>query len=250
MRFPAMRHSLALAAAAVLVLGCGDAPSGPTVSDNTLTDGQSVQLSGAANSERVYRIEVPAGTGTLQVLLSGGTGDADLIIRQGARPEISLFDCASETDGNEEECLIDAPQAGTWYIVVLGYTNYSNVRLLANLGATSGAVAISSGVPVTGIAGGAGSFRMFSILVPSGAASLTVTLEGPNGDADLYLRQGSFPLLNQYDQASFDPASSESVLQASPQAGIWYIRVEGFDAYSGATLTATVALAPAVVAAR
>jgi serine protease len=134
--------------------------------------------------------------------------------------------------------------------MVLGYTNYSSVRLLGNLGATSGAVVIGSGAPVPDLSGGAGSFRMFSILVPGGATSLAVTLDGPNGDADLYIRQGSFPLLNQYDQASFDTGSNESVLQPSPVAGIWFIRVEGFDAFTGATLTATVTLAPAVVAAR
>lgn len=247
MSFPA-RH-LVLATTA-LFLGCGDSPAGPAVSDNSLSPGESVLIAGAQNSQRVFRMEVPAGTGTLQLLLSGGSGDADLIIRRGAQPEDGLYDCVSETDGNEEECLIDAPEAGTWYVMVLGYTNYSDARLLGNLGATSGAVAISSGVPVTDIAGGAGSFRMFSILVPNGATSLSVTLDGPNGDADLYLRQGTFPLLNQYDQASFAPASNESVEQPSPVAGIWYIRVEGFDAYAGATLTATVAVAPAVVASR
>jgi hypothetical protein len=247
MRFP-VRHLVL--AAAVLSFGCGDSPAGPGATDNILLSGQSVVVSGATSSQRVYRIEVPAGTGTLQLLLSGGSGDADLVIRYGAPPETGLYDCVSETDGNEEECLIDAPQEGTWYVMVLGYTNYSGVRLLGNLGATSGAVVIASGAPVPDLAGGAGSFRMFSILVPGGATSLAVTLDGPNGDADLYLRQGSFPLLNQYDQASFDTGSNESVLQPSPVAGIWFIRVEGFDAFTGATLTATVTLAPAVVAAR
>jgi hypothetical protein len=249
MRSPAKKRHLVLAAA-VLSLGCGDAPAGPAVTDNILSSGESILIAGAQNSQRVYRIEVPAGTGTLQLLLSGGSGDADLVIRHGAAPETGLYDCVSETDGNEEECLIDAPQAGIWYVMVLGYTNYSSVRLLGNLGATSGAVAISTGVPVPDLAGGAGSFQMFSILVPGGATSLAVTLDGPNGDADLYIRQGSFPLLNQYDQASFDEGSAESVLQSNPAVGNWFIRVEGFDAFTGATLTATVTIAPAVVAAR
>ncbi len=240
---------LLLVASATLIAACGDSPTGNRP-DSNLLPGQSVTISGAVDSERSFQIEVPAGTGTLQVVLTGGAGDADLVIRRGAAPEVGLYDCVSESESNEEECLIDAPQAGTWHILVVGFEAYNNVRLTANLGTTSGAVALQSGVPVAGIAGGAGSFTMYSITVPAGASSLVVTLNGPNGDADLYLRQATFPLLNQYDQASFTPSSVEQVTQPNPVAAVWYVRVDGFAAFTGATLTATVTLAPPLRAER
>jgi serine protease len=246
MRLPS---PLLLVAAATLLAACDESPTGNRPNSNLLP-GQSVTISGAADSERSFLIEVPAGTGTLQVVLTGGAGDADLVIRQGAAPETGLYDCVSESESNEEECLIDTPLAGTWHVLVVGFEAYNNVRLTANLGATSGAVPLQTGVPVAGLAGGAGSFKMYSITVPAGATSLDVTLNGPNGDADLYLRQATFPLLNQFDQASFTPASIEQVTQPNPVAGTWYVRVEGFTAYTGATLTATVTLAPPLRAGR
>lgn len=241
---PPMRHTarLALLAPLALALGCDESPTGPA--QEWLTPGQSRFISGGTDYQRLYRIEVPEGTGTLQVLLSEGTGDADLVLRFGAPPETGAYDCVSEAEGNEEECIMDAPDAGTWYILVVGFEAYRDVRLLANLGATSGAVALQNGVPVGNLAGGAGSFRMFRIEVPAGTASLEVTLDGPTGDADLYLRRGSFPLLNAYDQASFGTGNAEEVLQFSPAAGTWYVRVEGFEPYAGVTLTATVTPLP------
>lgn len=233
-----------LAVPFALALGCSDSPTGPGGATVDLTPGESVFLGGGTNSERYFRIEVPEGTGTLQVLLTGGTGDADLVLRRGARPETGQFDCVSEAPDNEEECLIDAPEAGTWFVLVYGFEAYSQVRLLANLGATSGAEPLQSGVAVPNLAGGAGSFRMYRIEVPAGATSLDVTLDGATGDADLYVRQGSFPLLNNYDEASFAPGSVERTLIASPAAGTWFIRVEGFEPYAGVTLTATVGTTP------
>lgn len=231
-----------LAAGAVLALAisaCADEVSGPSVVQ--LVANQSVTISGRVGSERLYRVEVPAGTGTLRVRLTDGAGDPDLIMRYGARPEPGLVTCLSESDGPDEECLIDSPTAGSWYILVYGYTAYDDVRLIPQVLAQTGATPVTSGVPVTGLSGGQGDFRMFSIDVPAGAQNLTVTLEAV-GDADLYLRRSTFPLLNQYDCASFAVGGTESCSIASPQAGTWYLRIEGWEPYSGATLTATITM--------
>ncbi len=234
------RALVPMLALATLVACEGD-PVGP--SGGQLLPGESRNVSGSANSEKVFAITVPEGTGTLQIKLTEGVGDADLVVRYGARPEPGLYDCVSEAEGNEEECLIDAPEPGTYYILVYGFTTYQNARLLGSLLPQSGATALTSGVPVENLAGGAGSFRMYSITVPAGTASLTVTLTA-TGDADLYLRRGAPPLLNFYDCASFTETGSETCTVDAPTAGTWFIRVEGFDPYSAGTLTATVAAPP------
>lgn len=209
-----------------------------------LTPGEARVLSAAAGSERLFTVSVPAGTGTLRVQLRDGTGDADLVIRHGTRPQTGLYDCVSEAPDTPEECIVDAPAAGTWYVLVVGHEAYRDVRLSALLGAESGATALQSGVPVTGLAGSAGSFRMFAIDVPAGA-SLQVTTATASGDADLFVRQGTFPLLNQYDCASWSNGGSEQCQRWSTVAGTWYVRVEGFTPYTGLTLTASVTLPPA-----
>lgn len=204
-----------------------------------LTPGEARVLAAAAGTQRLFTIAVPAGTGTLRVQLRDGTGDADLVIRHGNRPQTGLYDCVSEGPDTLEECIVDTPAAGTWYVLVVGHEAYRDVRLSALLGAESGATALQSGVPVTGLAGGAGSFRMFAIDVPAGA-SLEVTTTAASGDADLFVRQGTFPLLNQYDCASWGSGGNERCQRWAAGAGTWYVRIEGFTPYAGLTLTATV----------
>lgn len=228
-------------AALAFLCACGSEPTGP--STGSLVPGESRVLSGASSSEKIFTIAVPAGTGTLQVRLTDGGGDADLVVRFGARPEPGLADCLSETEGNDEECLFDAPEPGIYYILVYGYTSYADVRLIGSLLSQSGATVLTSGVPVEALAGGAGSFRMFSIAVPAGATALTVTFDA-TGDADLYLRRAAHPRLNVYDCASFTVTGSESCTVANPESGTWFIRIEGFTPYSAGTLRATIGAPP------
>jgi hypothetical protein len=237
--------TLARAAFAPLLLAsliaCEGDPVGP--SGGPLVPGESRNIAGSRASEKFFTITVPPGTGTLQIRLREGSGDADLIVRFGARPEPGLYDCVSESDGNEEECLFDVPEPGTYYILVYGYSSYADVRLLGSVLPQFGASLLSSGIHVENLSGGAGSFRMFEITVPSGASTLTVTLEA-TGDADLYVRRAAFPLINFYDCASYTETGSESCIVNAPSSGTWYIRVEGFDPYSAGTLTATVSPPP------
>ena len=229
----------------LVLAACGGDGDGPIAPGGTrLTPGEARVLAAAAGSQRLFTVNVPAGTGTLRVQLRDGTGDADLVIRHGTRPQTGLYDCVSEEPNTLEECIIDAPAAGTWYVLVVGHAAYRDVRLSALLGAESGATALQSGVPVTGLSGGAGAFRMFAIDVPAGA-SLEVTTTAASGDADLFVRQGTFPLLNQYDCASWGSGGSERCQRWATTAGTWYVRVEGFTPYAGLTLTATVTPAAA-----
>lgn len=243
-----MRSSRPLVAPLLLalLLGCGDSPTGP--GGTRLTSGESRTLSGRAGTERLFTITVPEGSGHLRVQLREGEGDADLVVRFGSRPETGLYDCVSEELSTLEECLIDAPQAGTWYVLVVAHEDYEQVRLNASIGSATGAEALQSGVQLTPLSGGAGSFRMFAITVPAGASHLDVELSGGSGDADLFIRQGAFPLLTNYDCASFGGTTAERCGRAFPVAGTWYVRIEGFTPYAGVTLRATVTLTPPVTA--
>lgn len=87
-------------------------------------------LSGATGSWTHYYVDLPAGMTSLNVTMSGGTGDADLYVRQGSQPTTSSYDCRPYRSGNNETCEIDNPGSGRWYISLQGYQAYSGVDLL------------------------------------------------------------------------------------------------------------------------
>ncbi|ALU43084.1 S8 family peptidase [Pseudoalteromonas rubra] len=76
-------------------------------------------------------LEVPAGMSNLTVTISGGTGDADLFVKQGSVPSSSNWDCRPYKGGNSETCTFTNPQAGTWYFGLNAYRSFSGVTLNA-----------------------------------------------------------------------------------------------------------------------
>ncbi len=89
-------------------------------------------LSGSAGSQQVFTVVVPSGTSGLSIQMSGGSGDADLYVRYGSPPTTSQYDCRPYLYGNNESCSFSSPPAGTWYVMVRGYSSYSGVSLVAN----------------------------------------------------------------------------------------------------------------------
>ena len=127
--------SVALALSLVVV-GCGDDddPTAPTTG-TVLTSGTAVtNIGGGANSEKLYRITVPAGATQLLVTTRGGQGDVDMAVNRGARPTPST-DNACEEFGfdNDETCTIASPASGEWYILLIGAEAYSGVTLTATV---------------------------------------------------------------------------------------------------------------------
>jgi secreted trypsin-like serine protease len=92
----------------------------------------------------------------------------------------------------------------------------------------------------TSLSGASGSFQHFPITVPSGKTTLTVTMSGGTGDADLYVRSGSQPTTSTYNCRPYLNGNAETCTLSSPVAGTWYVSVRGYTAYSGVNLTATV----------
>ncbi|MEI5637534.1 MULTISPECIES: M4 family metallopeptidase [unclassified Pseudoalteromonas] len=66
---------------------------------------------------------------SLDVTISGGSGDADLYLNYGSQSTTADYDCRPYKNGNEETCTISNPQSGTWYIDLRGYNAASGVTL-------------------------------------------------------------------------------------------------------------------------
>jgi len=92
---------------------------------------EATDLSGSRRAWSHYTVEIPAGMGSLTVNMSGGTGDADLYVRQSGQPTSSRYDCRPYKSGNTEACSFSSPASGTWYISIYGYSAYSGVTLKA-----------------------------------------------------------------------------------------------------------------------
>ena len=98
-----------------------------------LTNGQSVtNLSGSSGGEDRYYINVPAGATNLNIAISGGSGDCDLYTRYNLAPTTSAYDCRPYANGNNESCPVASPSAGTWHIMLRGYSSYSGLTLTAS----------------------------------------------------------------------------------------------------------------------
>ena len=85
-------------------------------------------ISGASGSLRYWRIAPGAGK-QMVIQITGGSGDADLYTRFGIRPTTSAFGCRPFLNGNAETCSVTNTDAGDYYIMIRGFTQYSGVIL-------------------------------------------------------------------------------------------------------------------------
>jgi hypothetical protein len=60
------------------------------------------------------------------------TGAADLHVRYGGPATTTAFDFRPYAGDANETVRVGAPRAGTWYVMVNGYTAYSGVSLTAS----------------------------------------------------------------------------------------------------------------------
>jgi serine protease len=212
----------------------------PTPGGNELQNGVAkTGLSGSLQSETFYTIEVPAGASDLEFNLSGGSGDADMYVRFGARPTTTTYDCRPYRTGNSEACPISNVQAGTYHVMIRAYAAYSGTSLVASFTAAGGGGGEPDSISQSGIQGARNQYVNFEIDVPAGQSSLSVNIAGGTGDADLYVRFGANPTTTTYDCRPYRNGNNETCTINNPSAGTYFIRLRGYSAFSGVTLTAS-----------
>jgi hypothetical protein len=108
-------------------------------------------ISGALGSQQSWTMSVPAGATSLQIQLSGGTGDADLYVRYGSAPTTSVWDCRPYAGDNNETCSFPAPAAGTWHVLLVGDDPYSGATLAGSYQTAAACSSISDVEPNDGI---------------------------------------------------------------------------------------------------
>ena len=226
----------------------GPPPPPPPVE---LENGVTVELGemGAGN-ELFYTLEVPEGEGLLEFDMipgTGATGDSDIYVRYGQAPTSGAYDCRPWTGGvTAENCSFTNPQAGTWHVRIEAYSASSGYNLTGTYGGETTPppppppmTELDNGVTISDITVAAGEDLFYFIDVPEGATDLNVTMAGGTGDSDLYLRYGEVPTDTVYDCRPYLFGNNEICDVAAPQAGQWFVRINGYDPSAGISLTAS-----------
>ena len=99
------------------------------VKDGTEITSTVADIAGGLEEWHYTEVEMPKLAKGFKVVISGGTGDADLYLRQGEKPTKSEYACRPYISGNEEACAISPVTPGLWYIGIHGYSQYSDVTM-------------------------------------------------------------------------------------------------------------------------
>ncbi|MBU8895353.1 PPC domain-containing protein [Corallococcus sp. M34] len=209
---------------------------------NVLGSGQFVTVSGAAGSQRYWTVSVPAGQTALHVRTMGGSGNPDLYVSFDTPPTTTAATCTSaRSDSSIEECNIANPQAGTWYIMVRGTTDYTNVRVTSSLQAADGTPVMFLGNDrvESPLSASVNELLNYAIEVPPGQTVLRVrTTSSMIENSNLYVRFNERATTTTYDCLSEQPYAIDECVINNPQAGTWYIQLHAKSAFIGVALQA------------
>lgn len=203
----------------------GVPPPPPVV--NPLSNGVALTISGSSGSKKYYSLDVPAGQASLAFDMSGGTGDADLYVKFGAVPTSSTYDCRPYKSGNAENCSFTNPAAGTWYVMVNGFSAYSSAVLKGTYGGggTGTGTPVSTTVSGSVASGASANYGPYSVLA---GTTFKVVMTG-TGDPDLYVRFGAAPTTTTYNCRPYLSGASETCTLTVPAGqSSAYIMVRGY----------------------
>lgn len=153
----------------------------------TLSNGVAVTGIGASTGAwKHYKIAVPSGQSSLSIVMSGGSGDADMYVKRGAQPTSSVYDYRPYLSGNNETVTVSNPVAGDWYISLYAYSTFSSVTLKATY---SGSAPPPACTTQTGSLSGSGANWYQPYYYSSVSGTHTGNLTGTGADFDLYLQK-------------------------------------------------------------
>lgn len=123
-----------------------------------------------------------------------------------------------------------------------GFSNYSSLGFYGMKGTLTGATttypALTNGTWLTGQGASTGGWKYFTIDVPAGKSTVKFSINGYNGDADMFVRQGALPTASSFNCKSDGPTSIETCSLGSPAAGRYYVGVYAYSTYSDLSVMA------------
>ena len=103
----------------------------------TVSLGQSIANLSSASGAILYTVTVPAGTPSLLVRTSGGSGSMEVTVYQGAAPAWGFERCTGTSSTTATLCAVNNPAAGTYTILLTPYRfatlqTFSGVMMAVN----------------------------------------------------------------------------------------------------------------------
>ncbi|MBJ6759789.1 PPC domain-containing protein [Myxococcaceae bacterium JPH2] len=194
-----------------------------------------VNLTGKVGAYRLYKLEVPAGQQRLEFDVSGGTGSLDLYVQSGTRPTPTNAVCHAAPATTGERCVIDQPQAGTWFALVRAASDFNGVYLTGRHGRDTDAAPLTPHTPVPNLTAEGTIPRLFAMDIPAGRTQLRVHVAGTLQDAEVRVKRAAIPTLADTRCTYGYSSQSMDCVVSAPAAGTWYVLLTG--KYRGATLT-------------
>ncbi|MDD9380962.1 collagenase [Streptomyces sp. ZAF1911] len=190
-----------------------------------------------------FYLDVPAGTGSLKVSVSGGTGNADLYYSPTGWATTSNYIARSAQSGNSESLTINNPAAGRVYISLHAVQGFAGVTVSTQFG-TAQVECADADIRVLGadcsrsnVSATAGNYRYFYVNVPAGTASLKITVSGGTGNADLYYSPTTWATTSNYTARSAQTGNTETLTITNPPAGYLYVSLHAAQDFAGATVS-------------
>ncbi|MBU8895352.1 PPC domain-containing protein [Corallococcus sp. M34] len=203
-----------------------------------------VNLTGKVGAYRLWKLDIPAGQKRVEFDVSGGTGSLDLYVQSGTRPSPTNTVCHAAPASTGERCVIDQPQAGTWFALVRAASDFSGVYLTGRYSQDTDVAPLTPHIPVPNLTAEGTIPRLFAMDVPAGRTQLRVHVSGDLQNVELRAKRAAVPTLTDTRCTSGLGSQSMDCVVSAPAAGTWYVLLTG--KYRGATLTGMDQLTQAV----
>jgi hypothetical protein len=181
--------------------------------------------------------ELPAGKYVVSIAHDAALpgGDADLYVKAGAAPTLSVYDCRPYVGGSAEQCSVTLAAPAKIYAKVIGYAAQSNAFKLSIKQLPAPAPGAWTGMNESGTVAKNEEKRYQTPSLPAG--SYTFVLAG-GGDADLYVRRGNAPTTTAFDCRPYKSGSAETCTLTLAEPQVVHVMVRGYAASSAFTLSA------------
>ena len=170
------------------------------------------QLSGNVDTTQDFKISLPAG---VQVLMVQSSANDQIQLQLLDASKNPLPDCAQATF-----CRLSAPVAGDYYVRITALGAFNGVSLVASWSG-GGTATLQNGVPLSGLAGNAGSVILESLSIPFYYGNLNLSATA-NGAFSMELLDAAGAVLQRCD----DVANCNLKQQF---AGAYFVRVTATD---------------------
>ncbi|MDH6108410.1 microbial collagenase [Kitasatospora sp. MAP12-15] len=228
-------------------------PSTPCTDPDTRAMGQNCyrtnESATAGNDDSLF-VFVPAGTSTLTISTSGGTGNADLYYNPATWASPTAYTAESTNSGTGQSISVTSTNAtaGFRYIDLHAATAFSGVTVSTRYVFGSGGGSLPACTATDTRAMGqncsranesatAGNSDYFFVYLPAGTSTLTVSAGGGTGNADLYYNPTTWASPTAYTAESTNPGNFQTITVTNTTAGYRYISLYAATDFSGVTVS-------------